>query len=47
VGEIRPWGFVTGKTNPPDRGSNTLNRWAYLVALLVTKGTVQKMETEK
>jgi hypothetical protein len=47
VGEIRPWGFVTRKTNPPNRDSNTSNRWAYLVALLVMKGIVRKMSTER
>jgi hypothetical protein len=47
VGEIRPWGFVARKINPPDRDSNTSSRWAYLVALLMTKGIARKMETER
>jgi hypothetical protein len=47
VGKIRPQVFVARKTKPPDRDFNTLNRWAYLVALLVTKGIGRKMDSEK
>jgi hypothetical protein len=39
AGKIHPWGFVMEKNKQPDRDPNTLSRWAYLVALQVTKGT--------
>jgi hypothetical protein len=44
VGKIHTWGFVAEKTKQPNRNPNTLNRWAYLVTLLVTKGTGRKMD---
>jgi hypothetical protein len=33
------YSFVLRKTKPPDRESNTLDHWTYLITLLVTKGT--------
>jgi hypothetical protein len=47
VGKIWPWGFVAEKTKQPNQNPNTLNHWAYLVALLVTKGIGRKMDSEK
>jgi hypothetical protein len=47
VNKIRPRGFVVGKTKPPNCDINTLNHWAHLVILLVTKGTGRKVGSER
>jgi hypothetical protein len=47
VGKICPRGFVVKKNKPPDRESNTLDNWTYLITLLVTKGTDRKTKSER
>jgi hypothetical protein len=47
VGKIHPRGFVREKAKRPDQNPNTLNRWTYLVTLLMMKGTGQNIGSKK